>query len=336
MKNSAKAIIGFHRLILKLFNNPFAILAAITIIYILILFSLDATGITLPAFTEILPLLPVMIVLSLMSYGIRYLRWTWLLRRAGYATHWWPGYLAYLSGFAFTTTPGKIGELVRIRYLERQGVRAALVLSAFIYERAWDLLAVLVLAALSINNVGFLFGMVFVMLFLIVLGIAVHYPQPLGCIAAWLEKRPQVCLTRLAQVVYTLRDGLLGCRAWFTALDMLVSSMLGLAAWSMVALSFTWLIHGLDLPIPLTSALSMYPLAMLVGAASMLPGGLGTTEASLVALLSSYSVGLGLAALAAITIRLTSMWLAVLCGMFAIFLLETRIKCLHGGVDPLR
>jgi uncharacterized membrane protein YbhN (UPF0104 family) len=49
----------------------------------------------------------------------------------------------------------------------------------------------------------------------------------------------------------------------------------------------------------------------------MLPGGVGTTEVTLVALLSLFNVPLGTATLAAIGIRFTSMWFAVLCGLCA-------------------
>jgi uncharacterized membrane protein YbhN (UPF0104 family) len=72
----------------------------------------------IPRLTSILPLL---FLISLISYIVRYARWHWLLRRAGHDTPCIRGFLAYLSGFAFTATPGKVGELVRMRYLIPMG-----------------------------------------------------------------------------------------------------------------------------------------------------------------------------------------------------------------------
>jgi len=80
-----------------------------------------------PLFASIrglLPLLPAMIAMSAFAYLARYLRWRRLLARAGHATGFGRGLLAYLSGFAFTATPGKVGELVRMRYLVPLGVPA--------------------------------------------------------------------------------------------------------------------------------------------------------------------------------------------------------------------
>jgi len=67
-------------------------------------------------------------------------------------------------------------------------------------------------------------------------------------------------------------------------MDSAISLLLGIMAWGLTAASFAILLVWLD--IPLHSALAIYPLTMLAGAASMLPGGLGSTEATMVGLLA--------------------------------------------------
>lgn len=56
------------------------------------------------------PLL-VMMTMVLGSFILRFARWQWLLHRMGHHPPAGYGFLAYLSGFAFTATPGKVGEL---------------------------------------------------------------------------------------------------------------------------------------------------------------------------------------------------------------------------------
>ncbi len=104
--------------------------------------------------------LPVLMSLALLSYGLRYARWYWLLKWAGYEVHLLRGWLAYLSGFALTATPGKVGELIRIRYFERLGVAADKVMSAFVFERALDILVVFALAVVFIVDLH-IFRLVF-------------------------------------------------------------------------------------------------------------------------------------------------------------------------------
>lgn len=73
---------------------------------------------------------------------------------------------------------------------------------------------------------------------------------------------------------------------------------------------------------PLLSALGIYQLAILAGAASVVPGGVGSTEVTIVALLSLFEVPLGIATLAAVEIRFASIWFAMLCGFIAMCVLE--------------
>ena len=293
---------------------------SLTFIYLMALIWADSRNHIFSEFSKLISIMPTLLGLSLLSYLVRYLRWHWLLSRAGNKTNVISGYLAYLAGFAFTATPGKVGELLRIRYLTPQGVPPYRVLAAFIYERAFDLVAVLLLSAFAISSrdVFFLaFG--FVVIFLAGIGFAVLNPVLLTKASVYLRFRRQ---RKLAHIFKTLRDGLSGCRIWATPLDVFVSLILGIVAWGITSFSFVLLLSHLGVLIPVSSALAIYPLAMLAGAASMLPGGIGSTEATIVVLLSLFRISLGIATLAAIAIRFASLWFAVLCGFIALGTLE--------------
>ena len=305
----------------------------ITALYLLALVWVDSRK---HVFSQIGPLasvLPSLAGLSLLSFLLRWARWHWLLARAGHPTGWWRGSLAYLAGFAFTATPGKVGELVRMRYLAPQGVPASRVLSAFVYERAFDLLTVLLLASLAINPVsvfavalGFVAGCL-----AIVVGLAWR-PGPLNRLTACMRLRR---LNRLARWTRLLRDGLVGCRQWLTWPDVLVALGTGLAAWGVTAGAFVLLLHHLDVMLPLREAWALYPLALLAGAASMAPGGVGSTEITLVALLSLFGVSVDVATVAAIGIRLASLWFSVLCGLLCAGALEVLVIA-KAASTPLR
>jgi uncharacterized protein (TIRG00374 family) len=105
---------------------------------------------------------------------------------------------------------------------------------------------------------------------------------------------------------------------------LLISFILGFAAWSITAFAFVYLLDALSLNFLWMNSFSIYPLAMLAGAASMLPGGVGSTEAAIVVQLKSYGVPISTAVLAAMIIRLGTMWFSVFCGFFAIFLQEIK------------
>lgn len=277
---------------------------------------------------RLLPLLPALAGLALLSYVLRYLRWRWLLSRAGYDTGWVTGFGAYMAGFAFTATPGKVGELVRIRYLAPLGVPPARVIAAFVYERAFDLVVILALSSLAIGRGDvFVVALLFVLVFLIAVMAFALRPAWLTRVAVRLRR---FRLRRLARIATTLRDGLAGAGAWATPLDIAVALALGLLAWCLTAFAFVCLLVNLGVTLPIFESLAIYPLAMLAGAASGLPGGVGSTEITVVLLLALSGVPATTGMLAAIGIRLATLWFAICCGFIALAVLECVRPGEHG------
>ena len=162
----------------------------------------------------------------------------------------------------------------------------------------------------------------FVAIFLVPVLIFAARPKAMTRTAAWLRRHGARTPARGLRI---LGRGLALCRHWFTAADAALALLLGLLAWGVTALSFVWLLHRLGVTeLNFASALSAYPLAMLAGAASMLPGGLGSTEAAIALLLGWHGVPVATATLAAVGIRLATLWFAIACGLLAVSWLEWR------------
>ena len=266
--------------------------------------------------------LPVLMSMALLSYGLRYVRWYCLLKWSGYPGPVLGGWWAYLSGFALTATPGKVGELLRIRYFSRLGVSADRVMSAFVFERALDLAVVFVLAAMFVADERmFWLAASFVSLFLVALVVAGLYPEILRRLSVFCVQKQWIRSSRLLEF---LANVLQGCRAWIRPWPMVISLMIGVAAWSLTSFAFVYLLDRLDIKMPWLAALSTYPMAMLAGAASMLPGGVGSTEAAIVLQLKWHGVDTSVAVLVAVVIRLGTMWFSIFCGFAAILLQEIQ------------
>jgi uncharacterized protein (TIRG00374 family) len=304
-----KALIGF--LLLSIF-------------YLAMLIWADSKNQVLSLLPRLAHAIPVLMGMSLCSYCFRYLRWCWLLRRSGYPVAWGYGFISYIAGFAFTATPGKVGELIRIRYFTKVGVPQNISFGAFIYERALDLIVVLSLASLAISRKDLLLvAIIFVLIFIALLALIACNSCLLTHVSTLFKRRSWF---RLENIVLTVRDGLISCRSWFTPLDLAVSIVLGLAAWGITSYAFVWLLKDLAVSISTLSAFSIYPLAMLAGAASMLPGGVGSTELTIVILLGFYGVASTTAVLAAVGIRFATIWFSVLAGFICMGFLEIKSR----------
>lgn len=266
--------------------------------------------------------LPVLMSLAFLSYGLRYVRWYCLLKWSGQPGPVLSGWWAYLSGFALTARPGKVGELLRIRYFGRLGVSADRVMSAFVFERALDLAVVFVLAAMFIADERmFWLAASFVSLFLVALVVVGLYPEILMRLSVICVQKEWMKLSRLFAF---LANVLQGCRAWIKPWPMMISLMIGAAAWSLTSFAFVYLLDRLDIQMPWLAAFSAYPMAMLAGAASMLPGGVGSTEAAIVLQLKWHDIDTSAALLVAVVIRLGTMWFSVFCGFSAILIQEVQ------------
>lgn len=171
------------------------------------------------------------------------------------------GFIAYLSGFAFTATPGKIGELLRIRYFQPMGAPASMVVSAFVFERVFDLVVVLFLAGIAAARVGvFPIAAAFVIIVLSLVFLLARFPQRVLLIAGILER---LHLWRLARLSGVLVRGFAHTALWLTPLDLFVSLLAGLIAWSAAAYGFVLLLNHLELGVSPVVAFSLYPVAML-------------------------------------------------------------------------
>ncbi|MFT3802266.1 MAG: lysylphosphatidylglycerol synthase transmembrane domain-containing protein [Burkholderiaceae bacterium] len=297
-----------------------ASLIGISLVYAMLLLVIDTRNPALALLPEISRSLPVLLTCSLGSFILRYLRWRWLLIRAGHRIDWLKGFIAYSSGFAFTATPGKLGELLRIRYFARDHVPAETVIAAFVYERLFDLAAIALLslpAALALGGTTIAFGFA-AAISALAIGLARH-PRSIGWFARIAQQRGWRNISRLLD---TLARGLTGIFAWRRPVDFIVSFTTGLLAWSLTCGAFAYLLAQLGSPLSPAVSSSVYAVAMLAGAASMIPGGLGSTEAAIVALLALSGMALGTAALSAVAIRIVTLWFAILLGVVSVSALE--------------
>jgi uncharacterized protein (TIRG00374 family) len=304
----------------------------LTVLYIGALVYIDQENHVFEHAVDLATVLPQVAVFAFVSFILRYVRWRWLLGRRNFRFPWILGLLAYVSGFALTASPGKVGELLRVRYFGPMGVPADQVIACFVFERMLDLVAVLLL---SILLAGFAPGVALAFAFVgLVIVAVVVLSRSATCsmsLAQWLREAQWHGSARLT---LTVGKGLTGAMSFFRPREFTVAMILGLAAWTIQSLGCVYLLAKLGIVVPPLAAFALYPLAMLIGAASMLPGGIGTTEAAIVLLLHGFGAPLDLAALAAIGMRLSSLWFVIALGFVAICILEFVAPKLNARPDP--
>lgn len=259
----------------------------------------------------------VLFFLFFSSIFVRYLRWHLLMRHHYCGHHFLSGMCFYIAGFAYTATPGKVGELTRAVYYQGVGVSSDKVIASFLIERFFDLLVVLLLASavfLSFPGLTFVAVSILTIILMIILFTCKISMSKRLCKS--IRKLNLRCVTRFALLVYKV---LLNMNMSLNFRLSAICIGLGIAAWTFTALTLVYCCFVFDIAIPFLSALSIYPAAMLSGAVSFVPGGIGVTEGAIVYLLNQFDVSLSTGTFVALVVRFSTLWLAMLFGLIATF-----------------
>ncbi|MEE4908090.1 lysylphosphatidylglycerol synthase transmembrane domain-containing protein [Pseudomonas alliivorans] len=251
------------------------------------------------------------LLMSALNYGLRFVRWQLYLRVLGHPLAWRTSLAAYLAGFALTTTPGKAGEALRGVLLKPQGVPYPQSFAAFVSERLSDLLAIALLTLFGLSWYPPAQPMIVIGLALVLLGLLTLSQRSL---LEWLHGRVPPTTSRLTTLFRHLLDVSLAARQCHRLDVLLAASLLSLSAWSAEALAFHWVLGWMGAEIPMTFAVFTYALAMLAGALSFMPGGLGGAEAVMIGLLMFKGMPAADAIAATLLIRLATLWFAVAIG----------------------
>jgi uncharacterized protein (TIRG00374 family) len=246
------------------------------------------------------------------NFALRFARWQMYMHRLGHRIRWGSSLRIYLAGFALTVSPGKLGETIRAPFLKRLGVPYPDSLSAFLNERLSDLGALVLMSLIGVAAYP-RFGW-------IAFGVGVAIAAMLGLIALEGRMAPSVMSqgSILGRATGELRRILQAARACHGLGTSLAALGLGLAAWTAEAAVLGLIAPRFGLSLSIPFALFVFSVAILAGAVSFVPAGIGGTEAVIALLL----VGQGLspvdAVAAALVMRLTTLWFAVLVGAVAL------------------
>lgn len=258
----------------------------------------------------------VALILSLANFSMRFLRWHYFLHVLGYSVPWPQSLRIFMAGFSLTTTPGKTGEAVRGVFLKDYGVPFRKTFGAFLAERTSDLLSVSVLASAGLWLYPAARPVLLIVAALIAfLFFAVRKDSWLLALERLAKK---IFPDKFAHVIEFFLETVRSFRSCFTTKVMATGLLLGVTAWIFEAMALMYLVHLLGYHISPMTAIFIYGFSLVIGGITLLPGGLGGAEVTMIQLLILQSIPAAIAVAVTLVIRLTSLWFAVLIGMIAL------------------
>ncbi|MGA7669028.1 MAG: lysylphosphatidylglycerol synthase transmembrane domain-containing protein [Nitrolancea sp.] len=282
-------------------------------------------------------LVPLILLLSLSNYLLRFVKWHLYLRWVGAAPiAKMTSFVIFLSGLSMAITPGKVGEFLK-PYLVRRanGTPLAVTAPIVISERITDAVAILVLASLGLLQVHNGWIILVAMAILFVLFAVLLQRQKM--VRTMLRRFERIAL--IGKRIETLETLYESTWRMFRPGRLLFAVVISTASWAGECVAFFFVLTGLGFVADwhlLFVATSSLAIATLIGAVTLLPGGLGAAELSVTGLLilfmGSSVIDHETAATATLLIRFATFWFGILIGLAALMISEwylNRVSTRH-------
>ncbi len=258
--------------------------------------------------------------LIIFGYFLRFIRWRIILFNLKIDLPFWNDLLIWMGSYTFTATPGKAGETVRALLLkDKFGTSISKTVAAIFFERFIDGLSVLSIVFLNYRlfikwnffEKLYLVNLKYLFFYLIITFLGIFFLK--NHIKNFFRRiLPDRFITNLKNFISQIRK----LASWKI---ISLTLPLGILSWIFEGMSLWILIRGIsNFKISLVGSTIAHTLAGIIGVFSMIPGGLGTTEFSLVNFLYFQGLSIDVAASSTIIIRLMTIWFATFLGFIAL------------------
>jgi len=266
-------------------------------------------------------LLPLLLLLSLLNYLCRFFKWDYYLSILKVQIKKIDSFSIFMSALIMSVTPGKMGELLK-SYLVKQitGTQISKTAPIIFAERITDFVSLIIIALIGayIYNYGRIIvigvGIFFLLILIIISNKGIALP-----LIKLLEKN-----NFLKKHLISIQNAYESSYQMLRPLPLLYMTILSFISWSFECLGYHLILINFNIDVGFLWASFSYAFATIVGAISMLPGGLGITEGSLTFLLLEQNYPKDLAVASTFLVRVVTLWFAVLVGIISVTFYQNR------------
>lgn len=252
--------------------------------------------------------LPLVLGLTLGNQLLRFVKWEYLLWEVGVDLGRWTSFNVFGSGLVMIMTPGKLGEVWKSWLIKDiNGTSISRTMPVIATERISDLLGVVIISLLGVIAFDRSPVVLAALTLPLVGGIVVlQYERACYWLLGWVEQIPLV--NRYSEDIRKLYES---SRELLRIRPLGVATVLSVLSWGLECVGFWFVLQGFDAEVSLLVAAFVFALASILGALSLIPGGLGVTEGSMTGLLLVFEVGQVQATSATLVIRAATLWFVV-------------------------
>lgn len=268
-----------------------------------------------------LALLPLLLLLSLLNYSSRFIKWNYYLKLIDVNLNTSDSFSIFCSGLIMSITPGKFGELFK-SYLIKQINNEPISKTAPIIfaERLTDFLSLVVLSLIGAYIFDYGREIILVIGVIVVFGIIVISNRNIAALVIKVFSKNKF----LEKHISSLRTAYESSYTLLALIPLFKMTLLSVFSWGFECLGYYIILKNFNVEVTLIWASFAYAFATIVGAVSMLPGGLGVTEGSLSYLVITKGYSKDIAFASTFIVRIVTLWFAVLIGAISVIIYQKR------------
>ena len=260
--------------------------------------------------------LPIILLLIPLCWIVLFTRWNLLLKNSNVYVPVKDNLKIYLSGFALSITPGKVGELIKSQLLKNKfGIPREKTAPIVLVEQLYNIIGIIGVSILGIWY--FEFGTQIILIAASLLGITLILISSKRLFDKFLTLLSRIkFLSQYTSAFSNSYDVLRkSTRGWVVV----YASALSIAFWLIesVIAYFVLLSFGVN-HIEFLSVITTYTSSIILGVASFLPLGIGVVEGSLAGFFTLQGVDVSVALTLVIFIRIFTRWIAVSVGFVSL------------------
>jgi uncharacterized protein (TIRG00374 family) len=273
---------------------------------------------------------PVILACTLVNYVFRYWKWEYYTTTLKINPPRRENLIIFFTAFTMAVTPGKFGEVLKSYLLKRVNATPIRVSAPIVVaERLTDFIGLVILLIIG--------AYVFDISRIAVIAFAVFFSL-LTVLLAW--RRGSLALIEFFGKLPMLNRYLEHAHSAYESMyvmlrprPLFIAVVLSVVAWFFECFGYWIVLHVFEAPPTVLKATFIYAFSTVVGAVSMLPGGLGTTEGSLTGLAQLAGASQDVAVASTVIIRSATLWFAVLIGIVVTFAFQHRLDIDLDSID---
>ena len=266
-------------------------------------------------------LLPILLLLSFGNYVSRFFKWEYYLKIIDVKLHKLDSLSIFMSGLIMSVTPGKMGELLK-SYLVKQvnGTSISKTAPIVFAERATDFLSLTIMALTGAYFYDYGKNIIIIIGLIILTGLIIISNKKLFYKIISLFSN----ISFISKHILKIRTAYDSSSKLLSITPLLLMTLLSMVSWGFECLGYYLILTNFKIGIDVLWAFFSYSFATIVGALSMLPGGLGVTEGSLTLMLVQKGLSEHNAFAATFIVRAVTLWFAVLVGAISVLFYQKR------------